>query len=65
MQVLIEAQPEVIAIWWFYMGREDSYTDLSGRGGDLITSLNNRWGFFFFLNLVFLDVFPKYYLCRL
>lgn len=31
MQVLIENQPKVIAMWWLYMGREDSYTDLFGR----------------------------------
>lgn len=41
MQVLIEAQPKAIAMWRFYMGREDSYTDLFlGRG--LISALNNR-----------------------
>lgn len=30
MQVLTETQPKVITMWWFYMGREDSYTDLFG-----------------------------------
>lgn len=55
MQVLIEAQPEVIAMWWFYMGREDSYTDLSGGG--LITSLNNRFVGFF--KKCFPRCFPK------